>query len=352
MLSKWFGTSRYVYNKTIEYLRQPNTKADWKYIKTGIIQNLPEWSKEVPYQIKSIAIRDACNAVKQSKIMFKKTGKIHKAKFRSKKNGDYNIYIPKASVNSDGFYPRLMGTVNLREKVGDVEYDCRVTLENGRYFLNIPQKRAIKIPDNQRKSVVALDPGVRTFQTLFSETSAIKVGQSDFARIYRLCYKLDKLYSKRSKDFTNRYNRKLKSIRWKIKDLISEIHHKLALFLVKSYENILIPSFETSNMVTKLNSKVARAMLGWSHYRFKMILKNKAEEYSCNVIEVNESYTSKTCGSCGKINNVGSRSILKCSCGISIDRDYNGARNIFLKNVLATKDSSMLLTQGQNMNLC
>ena len=205
-----------------------------------------------------------------------------------------------------------------------------------------PEDRAVKRPDNQRHPVVALDPGVRTFQTLYSVNFAAKVGHSDFSRIYRLCYVLDRLYSRRKKQSTNRYNLKLKWIRWKIKDLISEIHHKLALFLVKSFDCILLPSFETSDMVTKLHSKVARAMLGWSHYRFKQFLKFKAQEYSCDVIEVNEAYTSKTCGNCGKQQKIGSKKVLKCSCGICIDRDLNGARNIFLKNIsLASKDSSM-----------
>lgn len=342
LLFKWFGVARYSFNKTIEYLRQQDTKANWYGIKTEIIHNLPEWSKEVPYQIKSISIKDACDAVKNAKLKFKQTGKIQKVKFRSRKNADFNLYIPKQSLTEAGFYHTLTGVINLREPIGEVKYDCRVILENGRYFVIKPEDRAIKRPDNQRLPVVALDPGVRTFQTIYSENIAGKFGESDFSRIYRLCYILDKLYSKRKKEHSNRYNRKLKRIRWKIKDLISEIHNKLALFLVKTFDCVLIPSFETSDMVTKLHSKVARAMLGWSHYRFKQFLKCKAQEYSCEVVEVNEAYTSKTCGKCGFIQNIGSNKIMKCSCGLELDRDLNGARNIFLKNIhLASKDSSI-----------
>jgi putative transposase len=342
LLFKWFGASRYSFNKTIEYLRQPDTKASWYGIKTDLIHNLPEWSKNVPYQIKSIAIKDACLATSNAKLKFKQTGQIQKVKFRSRKNADFNLYIPKQSLSENGFYHTLTGIMNIREKVGEAKYDCRVILENDRYFLIKPEDRAVKQPDNQRLPVVALDPGVRTFQTMYSNELVVKVGNSDFSKIYRLCYILDSLYSKRKKESTQKYNIKLKRIRWKIKDLISEIHHKLALFLVKTYECILIPSFETSNMVTKLNSKVARAMLGWSHYRFKSFLKCKAEEYSCNVIEVNESYTSKTCTNCGKQQNIGSKKVMKCSCGLELDRDINGARNVFLKNIsLALKDSSI-----------
>ena len=44
--------------------------------------------------------------------------------------------------------------------------------------------------------------------------------------------------------------------------------------------------------------------------------------------------TSKTCGHCGALNNVGSRDIFSCNkCNIIIDRDVNGARNIAIKRL-------------------
>ncbi|WP_424101872.1 helix-turn-helix domain-containing protein [Moorena producens] len=60
----WFGVSRYVFNKTVKILENGEVKANWKAMKTGIINDLPEWCKTVPYQIKSIAIKDACPAVR------------------------------------------------------------------------------------------------------------------------------------------------------------------------------------------------------------------------------------------------------------------------------------------------
>ena len=44
IVKQWFGVSRYVYNWTIDYLQQPNTKANWKSIKTDILNRLPEWT--------------------------------------------------------------------------------------------------------------------------------------------------------------------------------------------------------------------------------------------------------------------------------------------------------------------
>lgn len=93
ILNNWFGASRFAYNKTVEFLKQPDTKAQWKSIKTDLMHDMPDWSKEVPYQIKSVAIRDCCQAVSNAKKKFKQTGKFNEVKFRSKKRGDNNLFI-------------------------------------------------------------------------------------------------------------------------------------------------------------------------------------------------------------------------------------------------------------------
>jgi transposase len=59
-----------------------------------------------------------------------------------------------------------------------------------------------------------------------------------------------------------------------------------------------------------------------------------------------EEYTSKTCGRCGTIgakrrirpegyiNEVGSKDIFTCNkCKLVVDRDVNGARNIYIKTI-------------------
>ena len=50
---------------------------------------------------------------------------------------------------------------------------------------------------------------------------------------------------------------------------------------------------------------------------------------------VDESYTSKCCGVCGNIDKeLGSKKVYKCKkCGVEMDRDASGARNILLKHL-------------------
>ena len=342
ILSNWFGASRFAYNKTVELLKQPDTKAQWKSIKTDLLHEMPEWSKEVPYQIKSVAIRDCCQAVSNAKKKFKQTGKFQEVKFRSKKRGDNNLFIPQSAVSENGVYHTILGKLKTAEPLWKPKHDCRVVLHNGRYFVIIPLDVAVKRPDSQRLSACALDCGVRTFQTVFSKELILKVGEHDFQRIFRYCYALDKLISRKKKERSNKFNKAMQRIRWKVRDLIDEIHNKLALTLCRLFEVVYIPSFETHDMVSKLKHKTSRAMLGWVHYRFKMKLKAKAEEYSCKVVDCTEEYTSKTCGNCGEISSIGGKEVWTCKhCGCVHDRDINGARNILLKQMfLAMRDSS------------
>jgi len=341
ILRKWFGTSRYTYNKTVDYLNEPDTIASWGSIKTGIIHSLPDWADKTPYQIRSVAIRDCCKSFSACKLKNKgvNPNDWHKVKYRSRRKTVQSIYVPKTAIKKTGIYPKYLGEMKLSEVIPDNIMDSRLTLENGRYFLVIPFKQET-IPCENQTRVVALDPGVRTFQTFYNPEFSGMVGEGDMGRIVRLCSHLDSLISKRDKSTSkrkSRINKAIKRMRNKIKDLIDEIHHKTARFLVDNFDIILLPSFDVSEMIKrakrKINSKTARSMLTWAHYRFKCFLKSKCEEFNKVLLIVNEAYTSKTVSWNGKINySLGGSKIVrdKDHC---VSRDINGARNIWTKSV-------------------
>lgn len=343
--NQYFGLSRYWYNQAIEYLKQEGTKASLGEVRQIQKIDHPEWAFDCPQRIREHAMSDAVKAVKNAKKKYKKTKQAQQVGFKSKKNPKQSfgfdqkslkeLFVFKNKKYQWGFYateqfsPSLEGT--------------RVIKENDRYFLIIPEKRVIKKPENQRIGIVSIDPGVRTFATFFNPIVCGKIGDSDFGRIQRLCYHMDKLISRviKAKAPQKRRMRKaLKRMRWKIKDLIADLHHKIAYFLVTRFDYILLPTFETGDMTNRskrnIDSKTARSMLTFAHYRFKKILHDKAIEYSAHVFDVCEAYTSKTCSFCGKIKEIGKQKVYKCSCGINVNRDLNGARGIFLRALLAS----------------
>jgi putative transposase len=118
------------------------------------------------------------------------------------------------------------------------------------------------------------------------------------------------------------------------------MHKKMTKWLVERYRVVLLPKFDTQDMVSrqcsrKIGSKTARSMLTWSHYRFRQRLLAKTREYPwCRVMLVDESYTSRTCGLCGSVApSFSSKTFHRRSsdCGFVCDRDLNGARNILLR---------------------
>jgi putative transposase len=96
------------------------------------------------------------------------------------------------------------------------------------------------------------------------------------------------------------------------------------------------PHFESQEMVKKhkLCSNTNRHLMCLSHFTFKERLKTKCFEYNVHLKLVDESYTSKTCTQCGMLNqSLSGKKIFECKkCEIKINRDVNGARNIYLKN--------------------
>ena len=165
-----------------------------------------------------------------------------------------------------------------------------------------------QVKTDKQGRLVALDPGVRTFMTFLGEDYYGWLGNDSNLYIQKLCFRLDKLVSKISQASSQqkrRFKKAASRLRCKIKNLIKELHHKIARFLVDNFDVIVLPTFETSQMVSKsrrkLRNKTVRQMLTLSHYEFKTFLKWKAWENSKLVIDCNEAYTSKTVSWTGEI---------------------------------------------------
>jgi putative transposase len=170
-----------------------------------------------------------------------------------------------------------------------------------------------------------------------------EIGAGDAQKIIRLGLALDKLVSRTVQAPPKKHNsmhRAQARARQQIRNLIDEMHRKAALWLTRTFDTIIIPHFNSSNMAKrhrrKINSKTVRSMMTWAHARFREHLLSKAQELGNQVFLVSEAYTSKTCSACGWVyQRLGGRKTFKCRrCGLVIDRDINGARGIFLRGML------------------
>ena len=350
ILKQWLGASRKFYNEAVAYLKQPDTKAIRTAVKSLILGQAPEWAKEIPYAIKGDSILEACNTiskVKRANSKIRSTGgSFQEARFRSRKDPIQSLPLQSANVRDGQIYKTKLGVLKTSERIQGTS-DGRLTLENGRWFYVESQETTVTRPENQRQDAVAIDPGVRTFATIYSPDLTGKIGQADSSKLFRLCLRLDELISKltavRAKA-RYRIKKAIQRLRWRIKDLVTELHWKTARFLCENFKNIFLPTFKTKDMVCrigrKINKESVRKMLTLSHYSFKLKVKEMAKKLGSRVFDVNEAFTSKTCSACGRLHNIGSSKTLRCYCGNVIDRDINGARGIFLR---ALRDLSCTL---------
>ena len=352
----WTAGKRAAYNGALKFFqRQKGKMPYWTGVKSKIIRQLPSCYKDVPYQIKGDAVREAWQAVKNAKIKGKQTGEYQDLRFQSRRMPTQSLFIPSAAIHENGIYPRILGNLEYTEELPanfykkrekgepkpiDEIQDSRLLSEDGNWHLCVTYKAPKDTPKTGAMRVVALDPGVRDFLTYFSETGFGWLGNQAINRIQRLCVHLDRLLSRIATCTVRRKKRTMRraanQIRKRIRCLVKELHSKLVHFLVSNFDVILLPTFDTSQMTQRVSRRIrkksVRQMLTLSHYKFKKRLLEKAERCGKHVIIVNEAYTSKTVSWTGETKDkLGGSKIITAADGSSMHRDLNGARGILVR---------------------
>ena len=367
-IDKWIDVARWTYNMGVSVTKEKAIPMQFEKLraafvnKSGLALHRCLWASEFPYEIRDGAMRDLTNAHKA--CCEKNTGRKERGekaeafsfRFRCKKDRKQSILMRKSVWNKRAgttyaniFTPLMKASEEplpatllhdgrlVREKVG----------KRSRYYYIFNQLLE-PVGENQAhldEAVCAVDPGVRCFATIYDprRCSVVNWGDGDMKRIYSLAVQVDKLQSLWSASgvkHRRRYRLKAKAalFRSRIRSVVDETHKKLCTYLCSNYSVVLMPEFTTSKMVSrkhrKIGSRTARSMYTWAHYRFRQRLLHKVREYpSCKVVLCDEAYTSMTCGACGTLHHcLGASKQFRCpSCGCTLDRDANGARNILLR---------------------
>lgn len=408
--SKCFGTSRFVYNNTVDYVNNSVSdmnKSMKEYVENGCIyfdksgeqccqdvcdghtyfctdhkkangrwnkfnidlslggirkkvltndKDLTEdqlWQKDIPYDTRQLIIKDFIGAYSAAKSN-RKNGNIkdYKMGFKSRKNPTQIFHINKNAIttNLNLFKSRKIGNLRTRNKMNKwvkknitrIESDCKIIKYNHKnYYLLLSVSK--KVDDKKKPfDIVSLDPGVRTFQTLYSPNGIVgKIG-NNFCndRLMGIAKRIDELDSiaSYSESKTRRNIRNRQSLlRTKIKNIVNDLHWKTVSFLCNNFKTIITTPFEVKKMTNKstrsINNTSVRNMLSLSHYAFRQKLISRAKQTRNRIYVLNESYTSMTCGNCGSLKeDLKGKKTYKCDkCKMKLDRDINGARNIMIR---------------------
>jgi putative transposase len=377
LAEKCFGATRYLINKAIEGIKNKTITKPTNHIsvRNAVMKSnkellLPEnkeekWLKEVPSATRQLAIKQLASNYKTGFTQLKnKTIDKFEMKFKSKKNPYQYFFVDKRALNPSKlkiFSRKSKNPFRLRKKqerwwknnILKSNHNIIIRREKNRYYMCIPRKKETwnsgRFRFEHKHNCVSLDPGVRTFQTIYSEEGiAGKIGHNACENLIDIGLKVDKLRSflDKSKGLKkkNRYNIRKRCflLRTKIKNKVTDLHWKTANYLCSTFKHIFLPNFETSNMIRKdlpyrarrINSKTVRNMLSLSHFKFKQRILYLSSYYGSKVHLCGEHYTTKACGGCGLLNIIGGNKVYNCrSCKFTMDRDYNGARNIYMKQI-------------------
>ena len=366
---KCIDCTRFLWNQGVRYVR--THKGPYNHItlrKACMLTNkelvLPKnahllWQKDTPSQTKAGVFRQMESNIKTCfKLLKNGHIKYFQLQFKTKKARRHTFVVSKTTFNLQTlrlFPNSLKKNASLRvrrrkareirelSKIGDFT----ISTEAGRWYLNLPTKRPSTVVPVQPYTSVALDPGVRTFQTFYSPDGiAGKIGEglADTVSLLRKreqqlqSFTAGSLYGQARKRQRQNISRRRKRMRTKASSVVRDVHWKACDFLTRHFKVILLPPFGVQKMVSTdrgLSSETRARMMSLSQFAFKEKLRFMCLERGVEFREVSEAWTSKTCGGCGTVNNeLGSSSEFVCSvCPFQMDRDYNGARNIWIRNL-------------------
>ena len=203
-LSKCFNTHRYFYNKSVEYTKTNHTTSHITIRNNlNILNNTLEhrWMTEVPFDTRQEAIKNFVGSYKAS-LALKKKGhiKFFDMKFLSKK--DSNVcYLNKNTLSvlkeKDNKQitlckRKVKSNMNFRKKakkqIAASDGNFPIIQDNaGRYYICLVKKYKNTSQNIKSKDeIVALDPGVRTFQTYFSQNECGTIGDQMNLKIRKI----------------------------------------------------------------------------------------------------------------------------------------------------------------------
>ena len=239
--------------------------------------------------------------------------------------------------------------INIILKLKDINYKCSVQDEkylnknqgliksgtlsrtkSGNYYFSLLIDRPNKKLNKPTNSIIGIDLGIKDFiiTSAGRKFENIKVQRNNKNKLSKLHREL----SRKQKDSSNKYKARIKLAKFneKLNNKKEYYLHSITNQLLSENQTIVIENLNVKGMMK--NKNLSRSIQELSLYRFKQILKYKAEWYDRQVIEIDRWFpSSKLCNKCGYKNKeltLKDRKWTCPECNSLLDRDLNAAINI------------------------
>jgi putative transposase len=193
-------------------------------------------------------------------------------------------------------------------------------------------------PQKKQKPKTGIDLGIEYFAYL-SDKSKIENPRHLKKAEIRL-KSLQKQLSRKKKGGKNRRKARLKVAKSheKVTNTRRDFLHKTSKLLADSYSFI---AMENLNVTGLAKGFLAKHVLDCSWAEFLNMLTYKAEEAGSEIMLVNPANTSQECSCCGLVQKKSlAQRWHECSCGASMHRDLNAAKNILIRATYGQLESN------------
>ncbi len=339
VIRKTFGCVRFVYNKMLTERKEmyENLKDDKKALKKVKRPTPAKYKKEYEWlkEVDSLALANAqLNLDKAYKAFFKGTAKF--PKFKSKRHKQsYTTNVVNGNIQLlDGHIklPKLkMVKIKQHRAIPSegVIKSCTLSITAaGKYYISILTEYEKEIEMKEIEKVIGLDFAM---DGLFVDSEGEKANYPKFYRqmLDKLAIEQRKL-SRKKKGSSNWNKQRIRVA--KIQEKVANqrknfLHHK-SKELVTNYDAVVIEDLDMKGMSQALKFGKSVADNGWG--MFTSFLAYKLKEQGKQLVKIDRWFPStKKCSYCGAEKPMAlSERTYDCSCGLTLDRDYNSALNI------------------------
>jgi putative transposase len=226
----------------------------------------------------------------------------------------------------------LIGWVKMREEVRFAGRILSVTISRqaDAWYASFSIDVAYEPDIRSDATIAGVDLGITALATLSDETPKVPAPKP-LRRYLKKLKRLSRALTRKQRGSRNRAKAKTKLARLhrRIAGIRSDVLHKLTTYLTR-YRTIVIEDLNVSGMLA--NRHLSRAIADVGFFEFRRQLEYKAEMAGSTVIVADRWFpSSKLCSSCSRKNDaltLDQRTWTCASCGTSLDRDLNAARNL------------------------
>ncbi len=346
IIDQTIGNSRFIYNRMLEeriavygklkddkpalysykYKTEKEYKQEFDFLKLGSSRALQQARGNL-----DVAYRNFFSSLKKGK-------KAGFPQFKKKSKSKWSYREPQV-----GTAIRIEGSTIVLLKLGAVKFRgldpkfsgriCSVTVSKDRdnkYYASIlVEKGTVDKKFRTGNGIVGVDLGLKTF-AVDSVGNFYNGVRKQVAKIESKIKHLQRHFNRKKNPSTRKEKLRVKIAKeYKYKTNIqNHFFWHLANQLCRDNQTIVVENLAVRNLMRNRKLSHAIQTTGWG--RCIDILKHKSVEYFTDVVEAPRFFPStKTCSSCGKINEIKlSDRVYSCDCGNVIDRDLNAAINL------------------------